>query len=249
MSINIKDAEEKLGKDKVEAIVEKDWKVAELPSEEQLAAEKSESPKARSNAKSRSNLIQYRKKNKKQKEKMIKNLQFVEKEEDASPAQFLGKYASIEAITQMMPALDVLSNRKEQELYYNYIRLVLDDFDVSDLTASDFDDIVTLALNQVIIYRLMAIGSKNPIRVLEAGPTIEKFRKASEKIKSSLASRRVDRIDVKNKPTFSIVDLASELDAQDQANFDARVKKLQSTRKGYVAPARNEEGFIVEDES
>lgn len=249
MSINIKDAEEKLGKDKVDAIVQKDWKVTDLPTEEQLASEKSVSPKARSNINSRKNLIQYNKKTSEQKAKMVKNLQFVEKEEDVDPADFLGEYADIVAIEQMMPAMDVLSNRKEQELYYNYIRLILQDFDVDDLTASDFDDIITLALNRVIEFRLLAVGAKNTIRILEAAPTIEKFRKFSEKIKSSLASRRVDRIDVKNRPSFSIVDLASQLDDQDNADFDARVLELEATKRAYVAPKRNEEGFIISDDS
>jgi hypothetical protein len=62
MATNVKDAEEKLGKEKIKEISEKDWKVAEVPSEEELAQKKSKSPKARNNPNSRANLMQHRKK-------------------------------------------------------------------------------------------------------------------------------------------------------------------------------------------
>lgn len=245
MAINVKDAEEKLGKEKIKEIAEKDWKIAEVPTEEELANKKSESPKARNNPNSRANLMQHKKKTPKQKEKSLKNLKFVEKEDDIVPRDILGDYADILAIEKLMPALDVLANRKEQEVYYNYINLILQDFDVDDLTASDIDDIITLALNRVIEYRLLKGGAKNPMLILEAAPTIEKFRKFSEKIKSSLASRRVDRIDVKNRPSFSIVDLASTLDAQDQADYSKRLNRMSDEDKTYVAPPRDEDGFVI----
>ena len=248
MAINVKDAEEKLGKEKIKEIAEKDWKVAELPSEEELANTKSKSPKARNNPNSRANLMQHRNKTPEQKEKSLKNLKFVEKEEDIVPRDILGDFADIVAIEKLMPALDVLANRKEQEVYYNYINLILQDFDADDLTASDIDDIITLALNRVIEYRLLKGGAKNPMLILEAAPTIEKFRKFSEKIKSSLASRRVDRIDMKNRPAFSIVDLATSLDDSDKADYELRVKEMERKSKDYAPPLRDEEGFIIDSE-
>ncbi len=248
MSINVKDAKEKLGEAKVEEIVEKDWKLADLPTEEELAAEKHKSSKARSNHNSRKNLAQYQKKSKETKEKIIDNLQFVELEEDVDPADFLGDYAGMDAIHQLMPALDVLSSRQEQETYYTYIRLLLQDFDPGDLTNSDIDDIVTLALNRVIEYRLLKIGAKNPMRILEAAPTIEKFRKFSEKIKGGLASRRVDRIDIKNRPAFSIVDLVAHLDEQEKADFEQRTAEMEKKRKGFVPPKRSARGLLVTDD-
>ena len=216
--------------------------------EEALAKEKSNSPKARNNPNSRKNLAQYNKKTKKQKEKMVNNLKFIEKEDDIIPRDILGDFADILAIEKLMPALDVLANRKEQEVYYNYIHLILMDFDVEDLTSSDIDDIITLALNRVIEYRLLKGGAKNPMLILEAAPTIEKFRKFSEKIKSSLASRRVDRIDVKNRPAFSVVNLAATLDEADKADYERRIKELERTASEYVAPERDEEGYVINDE-
>jgi len=246
MSVNIKDAEEKLGKDRVEEIVEKDWKIADMPTEEELSQEESKSPKARNNPKSRKNLIQYRKKTKEQKEKMVGNLKFVESEEDVIPSDILGKFPKLSTIEKLMPALDVLTNRKEQELYYNYIALILQDFDAEELTASDLDDIVTLAINKVIEVGSCSLSSRNPLKLLESSATIERFRKFSEKIKTNLANRRVDRIDVKNKPAFSIVDLASEIDDQDKADFERRMLELEDNRKGYIPPARDDDGYVLD---
>jgi hypothetical protein len=248
MAINVKDAEEKLGKEKIKEIAEKDWKVTEVPSEEELAKKESTSPKARNNPNSRANLMQHRKKTPEQKVKSLKNLKFVEKEEDIVPRDILGDYADILAIEKLMPALDVLANRKEQEVYYNYIYLILQDFDVDELTSSDIDDIITLALNRVIEYRLLKGGAKNPMLILEAAPTIEKFRKFSEKIKSSLASRRVDRIDVKNRPAFSIVDLATSLDDAEKADYERRIRELEADSASYIAPVRNDEGYVMPDD-
>ena len=248
MAKNVKDAEEKLGKEKVEEIVDKDWKVTELPSKEEIAKEKHKSPKARNNINSRKNLIQYRKKTKEQKEAMVKNLRFVEVEEDVNPSDILNSSPILDTIEKMMPARDVLANRKEQEIYYNYIKLILEDFDSDDLTASDLDDIITLALNRVIEYRLLSVSSTNPKLVLDIGPTVEKFRKFSEKIKSGLASRRVDRIDVKHKPAFSIVNLAAHLDEQEKLDFEERMQRLEQSRTEYKPPQRDAEGLLVNKE-
>jgi len=245
MAKNIKDVEEKLGKSKVEEIIEKEWKLAELPSDEELAEEKSKSPKARNNPNSRKNLIQYRKKTTEQKEKMVKNLKFVETEPDVDPASILGDFAGIADIEKLMPALDVLGSRTEQEVYYNYINLILRDFDAEELTSSDIDDVITLALNRVIEYRLLKESATSPIKLLEAAPTIERFRKFSDKIKTNLASRRVDRIDVKNRPSFSIVDLASEIDDSDKANFEKRMNDLENAQKTYVPPPRDADGYVI----
>lgn len=242
MTVNVKDAEEKLGKERIEEIVEKEWKTAELPPEEEIVAEKHESPKARNNPNSRKNLIQYQKnKPKEVKKKIIENLTFTEVEEDANPNDYLDATVNFDLLDKMMPAKDVLSNRKEQVLYYNYINLILKDFPVNELTSSDMDDIITLALNRIIEIRLLAIGAKNPVRVLEAAPTIDKFRKHSEKIKEGLASRRSDRIDPKNKPSFSIVDLAARVDEHTKELYDQRIKEMEEANINYLPPKHDDE--------
>ena len=222
---------------------------AALPTEEQLSKEKSKSPKARNNANSRKNLAQYNKKTAKQKEKSLNNLKFSEKEEDLCLEEFLGDeiFKALPTIP-LTAALDFLANRKEQDLYYSYVKLTLQDFDISDLTYSDIDDVLTLAANHVHIHRLMKGSSKNPMLTLEAAPTIERYKKDSAKIKGSLASRRVDRIDVKNRPAFSIVDLGVELDSREDADYERRIKEMEAKVASYVAPKRNEDGYVVNDD-
>ena len=241
MAVNVKDAEEKLGQEKIEEIVEKEWEVADLPSEEELSQEVHDSPKARTNINSRKNLIQYRKdKPKEVKEKIVKALKYEEYEEDIDPKDILDNDNILELLEKLWPAKEILANRKEQEIYYNMINLFVKDFSVDELTSSDIHDIITLATNQVLEYRLLKVGAKNTLKVLEAAPTIEKFRKFSENVKRGLASRRVDRIDPKNRPSFSIVDLAAGLDQQEKEKFEQRIKELEESDQSYIPPKRED---------
>lgn len=242
MTVNVKDAKEKLGEERIEEIVDKEWKTAKLPPEAEIIAEKHNSPKARNNPNSRKNLMQYRKdKPKEVKKKIVEALTYTEVEEDANPKDFLDAEVNLDLLNKMMPAKDVLVNRKEQELYYNYINLILKDFPVDELTSSDMDDIITLALNRIIEIRLLTVGAKNTVRIFEAAPTIEKFRKHSEKIKEGLASRRSDRIDPKNRPSFSIVDLASRVDEQTKEAYDKRIKQLEDADVNYLPPKHDDD--------
>jgi hypothetical protein len=248
MAKNIKDAEEKLGKSKVEEIIEKEWKVVDPPTEEELAAAPKKHPKTRNNPNSRKNLMQYRKKSPEQKEKMVKNLKFVENEEDIDPREVLGEFTAVEAIEKLFPATGILQNRAEQEIYYTYLKLMLKDFINDELTASDIDDIITLAVNRVLENRLLQAAQMNKGKMLmEAMGSIQKLRQSSEKIKGALASRRVDRVDLKSRPAMSIVNLVEQLDAQEKADMDQRLKDMEKERKTFVAPKRDEDGFLIED--
>lgn len=247
MSIIIKDLEEKLGTAKVEEIVEKEWKVAEPPTEEELAAEQPAHPKARNNPNSRKNLAQYNQRSKEAKKKALDNLTVTEVEEDVDPKTIFGDGVDISTIEKIMPAKHVLVNREEQETYYNVINLFLQDFDIKELSYGDIDDIITLAINKVLENRLLKVASSSPKLVLEAAPTLEKLRKHSDKIKTNLASRRVDRIDLKTKPALSIVELAAHLDAQDKLDFNQRIADLKAGKRDYKPPLRDEKGRLIEE--
>lgn len=242
-----KDLEEKIGKDRLEEIVEKDWKVSDLPSEEELKSEKPKNPKARNNPNSRANLVQYRKRTKEEKKAALSNLKVEEIEEDVDPKDIFGDEYELSIIESIMPARSVLKGREEQVVYYNTVYLFLRDFNIEELSYSDLDDIITLALNKVLEQRLLKVAVKSEKMVLEASPALEKLRKHSDKIKSNLANRRVDRIDLKNKPTTSIVDLSAHLDQQNKLDFEARIKELTEERENYVPPQRDKDGLIVEE--
>jgi|SRR6188508_1832926 len=250
MATIIKDLEEKIGSEKVEEIVEKEWAVVEPPTPEELAQEESKNPKARNNPNSRKNLAQYNKRSKKAKEKALDNLKVVEKEEDVNPRDVFGEVfdqKTIDLFENIVRPREVFKNRAEQEIYWDTIKGFLEDFEVKELTYSDIDDIATLAKFRVIEYRILKVAQHEKL-VLEAMPSIEKLRKDTDKIKGNLASRRVDRIDTKNKPALSIVDLAAHLDQQNKLDFAKRLEELENRQSDYSAPLRDAEGNLIEDE-
>ena len=241
-----KDLEQKLGSEKVDEILEREWKVAEPPTAEELAAQEQRHPKARNNVNSRKNLAQYRQRSKEAKEKALENLVVTEHEEDVDPKEIFGDdKVDLAMLDKIFPAREVLANRKEQAIYYNVLRLFLKDFDLKELSSSDIHDLMTLAVNAVIEYRLLK-AAKGEKLVLEAAPTLEKLRKHTDTIKKNLAARRVDRVDLKNKPAFSIVELAAHLDSQDKLDFDRRMRELEAKREEYSPPLRDAEGNLVE---
>lgn len=97
---------------------------------------------------------------------------------------------------------------EEKIIYEALVDVYLKDFEADDLTASDIDDIMSLAMNRVLEIRLLKTTKDDPDRQLDISNAIEKMRKQNEKIKENLSSRRKDRINPHEHKGFSIVDLA-----------------------------------------
>lgn len=227
MVISKKTLEEAVGADRMEEILEKEWKTAEVPSEEELKKEELKSPMARNNPNSRKNLVQYNKnKSKELKEKVLSGIVVTEKEEDIDPTTILDASVDLELIKKLLPVNEVMISRREQEQFWNTINVLLKDFDPDELTSSDIDDIVKMALNSVLETRLLVVSKGSAKMILEGGNTMEKFRKHSEKIKESLAARRRDRVDPKNKVSFSIVDLAVAVDEEKKAEYQQKIDQM-----------------------
>lgn len=235
-TVDKKDAVKALGADKVEEIVNKEWKVAPLPSEEELKNEAPASPKARNNINSRKNLVQYRKdKPKEVKARIVNNLQYKATREVMDIHKFFSEVLDTNMIEMFEPFLDVLESSEEEKLFFGTIKKFVGDFEKEILTASDIDDITTLSLNRILELRLLAASKDNPKRVMDTAATIERYRKSSEKIKTSLASRRTDRVDIKNKPSFSIVDIAAKLDSDKRQELLDLEKKLDAEERAFLA--------------
>lgn len=252
MSTVIKDLEEKLGAEKVEEIIEKEWKVVDPPTAEELAKNPSSHPMARNNPNSRRNLAQYNKRTREAKEKAAQNLKVREKEDDVVPQEiFLGKIEDdiITVFEIIIRPKEVFKTRAEQDIFWSTVKLFLEDFKVKELSHSDFDDIANLAKNRVLEYRLLkAVAKESKDHVLlNITAAREKLSKDNDKIKASLSSRRIDRIDTKNKPALSIVDLAAHLDKQKKLDFQARVKEFEREQVDYLPPLRDDEGNLIED--
>lgn len=217
-----------LGEEKIAEIVDKEWEVAPLPSQDELATEQHESPKARSNMNSRKNLIQYRKDVPKEtKEAIVNNLQFKHVRADKDIRAFFGELLNDKLIEILLPMREALANEDEEDVFFGIIKHFISDFPKNDLGASDIDDLANLALNRILELRLLKETKEHPRRILDIAASIERFRKNSEKIKMGLANRRMDRIDTKSRGGISIVDLVERFDSDKRTELQGRADKQQ----------------------
>lgn len=229
-------ADEKLGPELIEKIAEKEWKTAPLPTEEELAKEKHKSPKARSNPNSRKNLVQYNKNKKKEtKEKIVKGIKFKEKREKVNPFDYIKIPDDFDKnlIIPLLPSRRSLKSAQEEKTLYSTVNVFLNDFDVFELTASDIEDIVNLAMNKILESRLLEAAENDAEILMDIAQSVERFRKHSDKVKSNLASTRSARIDPKNKQNFSIADIVYAYDDAKKQEYSERIKKMERENEEY----------------
>lgn len=130
-------------------------------------------------------------------------------------------------IREVIPVDDIFDDT-ELVMYNDLLTVYLTDFEESDLTSSDMDDIINLAMNKVLSYRLLRESKGSVDKQLDVAAAMEKLDKRNEKIKESLSTRRRDRINPNELKGFSIVDLAV---AYDRDVTEAHNKKIQRMRK------------------
>jgi hypothetical protein len=111
-------------------------------------------------------------------------------------------------------------------MFNGLVGLYLNDFDESQLSANDMDDIVSIAMNRVLEIRLLKTAKGNPDAQIDASIAIERVRKQTEKLKENLVTRRRDRIDPKKYSGLSIVDLAVAFDQEKKDNMFNRSMKF-----------------------
>lgn len=128
-----------------------------------------------------------------------------------------------EIFSSLLPSADIF-DEKELEIFNGLINLYLNDFDESQLSASDMDDILSLAMNRVLEIRLLKSAKGSTDTQIDASTAIERLRKQTEKLKENLATRRKDRIDPKKYSGLSIVDLAVEFDSDKKDLMMAKSK-------------------------
>lgn len=143
-------------------------------------------------------------------------------------------------IKDILPIDNVFSD-EESDMYEDYLDAYLNDFDADDLTSSDMDDIMSLAMNKVLAYRLLKESKSDVGKQIDVATTLEKMNKQNEKVKESLSARRKDRIDPNAFKGFSIVDLAVAYDQDIKRAHTERLNKLRSEeqemlkkREGYT---------------
>lgn len=216
-----------LSEEEFDEIIEKEWRVAPLPTEEELAEEQHESPQARSNPNSRANLVQYKRRTKESKEKSAGNLRNkVKKTAEISNSEVEDIKARImENYPEFIPVDDMFSEA-EKRLYYRALDIYLKDFEGEELSGLDVDDIQSLALNKVMIIKMVSLAHAKPRDIVEISSSIQKYKQDTLKIKDQLAVRRRDRVDPRLKDQVTILDLAGDYDAQ------VRKEKLEDYEKG-----------------
>lgn len=143
-------------------------------------------------------------------------------------------------IKDIIPKNDIF-DELEAQMYDDLIDVYLSDFDQDELTSSDMDDIMNLAMNKVLSFRLLKDSKGEIGKQIDIAATLEKLDKRNEKLKESLSTRRRDRINPNELKGFSIVDLAVAYDQEVKA---AQLRKIEhlgkeeqdilETRKNYL---------------
>ena len=140
-----------------------------------------------------------------------------------------------------LPVGDIF-NEGEIEFYNKLVDVYLEDFDSEDLTSSDMDDILDLAKNRVLEFRLLKESKDNPDRQLDTAAAVEKLSKKNEKIKESLSSRRKDRINPNELKGFSIVDLAVAFNNDKRLKLKEKSEQLKAEEDAVLACRENYKG-------
>jgi hypothetical protein len=135
-----------------------------------------------------------------------------------------------EMLKEVIPVND-LFDEPELKIYESLVDIYLKDFDEDDLTASDMDDIMGLAMNRVFEIRLLKASKGDASVQMDIASAREKIVKESQKLKESLFSRRKDRINPNEFKGFSIVDLAIAFDNEKKFKLTEKTTRLLEEEK------------------
>jgi len=144
-------------------------------------------------------------------------------------------------VRDLLPIADIF-NEKELEMYSNLVDVYLGDFDRDDLTSSDMDDILDLAKNRVLEFRLLETSKDDAERQLDISAAMEKIHKQNKVLKENLSTRRKDRINPNEFKGFSIVDLATAFDLDRKRTLQDKVEKLKDKEQEMIKKRKDYTG-------
>lgn len=133
-------------------------------------------------------------------------------------------------IKEIIP-IDEIFTPEEAGLYHDLVDVYLNDFDQEDLTSGDMDDVMDLAKNRVLEFRLLKTSRDDADRQVDISAALEKIRKENKVLKENLASRRKDRINPNEFKGFSIVDLAVAFDEDKKFKLQEQIRKNRDEEK------------------
>ena len=144
-------------------------------------------------------------------------------------------------LKEILPVDDIF-DVEEKDLFNNLIDVYIADFDIDDLTSSDMDDILDLAKNRVLEFRLLKNSKDSISKQMDAAMAIEKLSRKNEKIKESLSSRRKDRINPNDLKGFSIVDLAVAFNQEKKQQLNEHMKKMRAEEQEALEKRKDYQG-------
>lgn len=143
-------------------------------------------------------------------------------------------------IKEIIP-IEEIFQKDEAAIYHDFVDVYLADFDKEELTSGDMDDIMDLAKNRVLEFRLLRTSRDKVDRQIDISTALEKIRKENKVLKENLATRRKDRINPNEFKGFSIVDLAVAFDEKKKRKLTDQIRKnkkeeeiLLESRKDYT---------------
>ena len=149
-----------------------------------------------------------------------------------------------ELLQDIIP-IDDMFEPAEARVFNKLVETYLKDFDESQLSANDIDDIMCVASNKVMEFRLMKTAKTDTDKIVDISASLDKLRKQTEKLKESLATRRRDRIDPRKYTGFSMIDLAASYDkVKKEESFavaTAFVKEEQKIKKSPLLVGNRED--------
>jgi len=138
-----------------------------------------------------------------------------------------------EMLKNILPLNEVFED-DELEMYHNLVDVYLKDFEESSLTSGDMDDIMDLAKNRVLEFRLLKNSKGNPSKQIDLSNAMEKIHKNNKILKENLSTRRKDRLNNTEMRGFSIVDLAVAFDADKKLELVNKASKLKEEEKRII---------------
>jgi hypothetical protein len=143
-----------------------------------------------------------------------------------------------EMLKSVLP-IEEIFDENEVIQYNTMVDKYMADFDKDDLTTGDMDDIMDLAKNRILEFRLLKEVKESPDKLLDVSTALEKIRKENNKLKENLSSRRKDRINPNEYKGFSIVDLAVAFDDIRKSELEEKYKQLTLEEEEMLESRKN----------
>lgn len=137
-------------------------------------------------------------------------------------------------LKEVLPVNEIFTE-EELVMYNDLVDVYIADFDLDDLTSSDMDDIMDLAKNRVLEFRLLRGSKGDATKQIDIAATVEKLGKKNKEIKENLSLRRRDRINPNEFKGFSIVDLVAAYTNEKKNKLAEKMQKLKEEEATLLA--------------